>query len=126
MAAVPTSPRPAAVGQKHKRTEAENDYQRFIRSATPEEKAQHKKLKADGSRAQASFRLEMQQLKVKNAKGTMSKKSAETSTVKKTKRYKNFWAMVQDEGGLIDKDFAIGICKNIAEACQIWYTKHKR
>lgn len=99
--------------------QSEADYQRFMRKATDEEKEDHKRLKKEGgTKAQAAFRTQWMALNITGATATASKETTEKQTHRTSRLYKNFWKMVEAEGGLMNRDFAISICTNIAEACE--------
>ena len=101
---------------KRARNPAEADYQRFIRKATPQEISDYKALKAEGRDAQVAFREKVLSIRCKNAKGKFAKESTEKQTHRTARVYKNFWKMVEAEGGAINKEFGIAVATNIAEA----------
>ena len=109
---------PKVQGDKRKRNPDELAYQSFMRKATPEEIAKHKELKKLGRKAQTAFRAEWHTMQINNAKGTLSKESQEKQTHRNSRVYKNFWKMVDAEGGVMNKEFAIQVATNYAEACE--------
>ena len=91
-------------GPKRARTDTDRDYQRFMRTATAEEKATHKAKKRESTAAMQEYRTFILSQKVKNCTGTMKQSTTETRSKFSRGVLKNFWAIAQAEGGLMDKD----------------------
>ena len=103
---------------KRQRTDQDNEYTYFIRHASAEDKLAHKEAKKFGRKAQDTLRLNWKTTTVKNLSGSMERSSTEKQTKKTTRLYKNFWKIVEAEGGIVNKDFGIMVATNICKACE--------
>ena len=101
-----------------KKTESDLAYQSFYRKATPEEKEHHKSLKQLGTKAQQEYRNTWHELAVKNVKGEKQNTSSNRRTHIKKKIYKHFWQIVEAEGGLVNREFAVEVATNICSAAE--------
>ena len=95
------------------------DNQKFLRDLTDEEKTDYAAIK--GPRAQQRKRefrdmLAVQKLKNCNASQQNVTSSSQSDTMVGT--YRNYWMIVEKEGGLLNKEFAMAVATNICKRCE--------
>ena len=100
-------------------SKASNDVNNFLRTLSEEEKNEYQLIK--GHRAnerKREFRTLINSQRLANGKASQKNvsSSAESDTVVGT--YRNFWVIVEKEGGLMDRDFGIRIATNICTHCE--------
>jgi hypothetical protein len=97
---------------KRARTSNDNDYQRFMRIATADEREKHKNLKSEGTQSMAKFRQDVLNTKLKDCSGTQAHSTTDSRKKFTNGVYNFFWVIAQAEGGLMDRDTGIRCARN--------------
>ena len=88
----------------------------FYRTAFEEDKAKCKSIKSQA--AKQVFRDEWQRLNITNVTAKAQSSATDKQTRRTSRVYKNYWKMVEAEGGLMNREFAMEIATNINTACE--------
>ena len=104
--------------KRPERTEADNEYQRFMRKATAEEKAEYRSKKHWPDHVKREFRNMTMGLKLGSCDAKIVESRGLTTSTFKNAIFKSFWRIAQDEGGLMDREAGIRVATSWCRGCE--------
>ena len=96
-----------------------NSVKNTMRNATPKEQAEYKAMSGYGStKKKADFRNMITAQKLEKAKATQKNTQASTQSDTKIGKYRNFWVIVEKEGGRMDRETGMRVAHAICSHCE--------